>query len=78
MHQGHRIDVLVHVREQLMPPLSRTAAADGGLQRVEAGAKASDFNHPSFPRSLSSTIRPNRLRGEPRRHSGWILRPGKW
>ena len=45
MHQGRRLDVSVHVRERWRPPLLRTAAVDGGLQQVEAGAKASNFNH---------------------------------
>ena len=77
MHQKHPTDVLVHERQLWRPPLSRTVAVDGGSRRGEAGANASNLNHPSFPRSSSSTIRRNRLRGEPRRHSGWILRPRK-
>ena len=45
MHQGRQVDVLVHARERWRPPLLRTAAVDGGLQQVEVGAKASNFNH---------------------------------
>ena len=55
------MDVLVHVRAQQRPPFATTAAVDGGLQQVEAGAKPSNLNHPSFPCS-SSMIQRNWLR----------------
>ena len=42
MHQ----DILAHDRRVWRPPFSRTAAVDGGLQQVKAGAEPTNLSSP--------------------------------